>query len=267
MPTHHGRVAIVTGAASGIGRAAVERIVADGGSVVAVDRDQAALEWTKAAPNGERIAVLAGDVTSSELNDAAAALAVERFGRLDASVLNAGIAMSGDLLTMPLDELDRVLEVNVKAVVLGIRSAVAAMRQSSAGGSTDRGSIVVTASTSGLAGDPNMWPYNASKGAVINLVRAAALDLGPEGIRVNAVCPGPTETGMTTRIKSLPAIYDALRDRTALQRWGQPSEIAAVISFLASSDASFVTGAAIPVDGGITASTGQFLPVPRPSPS
>jgi meso-butanediol dehydrogenase / (S,S)-butanediol dehydrogenase / diacetyl reductase len=264
MPSHQGRVAVVTGAASGIGRAAVERIVADGGSVVAVDRDDAALGWVSAAPGAERIAVLAGDVTSANLNDAAVALAVERFGRLDASVLNAGIAMSGDLLSMPIDELDRVLDVNVKAVVLGIRAAVPAMRASAANG-RDRGSIVVTASTSGLAGDPNMWPYNTSKGAVINLVRAAALDLGPEGIRVNAVCPGPTETGMTTRIKSIPAIHESLRERTALQRWGQPEEIAAVIAFLASGDASFVTGAAVPVDGGITASTGQFLPNPRPT--
>ncbi len=263
MPSHHGRVAVVTGAASGIGRAAVERLVADGGSAVAVDRDGSALAWVSSHPEAERIAMIAGDVTSADLNDAAVALALERFGRLDAAVLNAGISMSGDLLHMPLEELDRVLDVNVKAVVLGIRSAVTAMRKSPPGTGSDRGSIVVTASTSGLAGDPNMWPYNTSKGAVVNLVRAAALDLGPEGIRINAVCPGPTETGMTTRIKSLPGMYEALRARTALQRWGQPSEIAAVISFLASSDASFVTGAAIPVDGGITANTGQFLPVPR----
>ena len=263
MPSEHDRVTIVTGAASGIGRAVVERLVDDGGSVVAVDLNGSALMWTSSHAEADRIAVVAGDVTSADLNDAAAALALDRFGRLDASVLNAGIAMSGDLLRMPLEELDRVMDVNVKAVVLGIRSAVAAMRKSPSGSGTDRGSIVVTASTSGLAGDPTMWPYNTSKGAVINLVRAAALDLGPEGIRINAVCPGPTETGMTTRIKSLPSVYDGLRERTALQRWGQPQEIAAVIAFLVSSDASFVTGAAIPVDGGITASTGQFLPIPR----
>ena len=108
-----------------------------------------------------------------------------------------------------------------------------------------------------------MWPYNTSKGAVVNLVRAAALDLGADAIRVNAVCPGPTETGMTARLQHLPEAYEGLRRRIALQRWGQASEVAAVISFLASADASFVTGAVIPVDGGITANTGQFLPRER----
>jgi meso-butanediol dehydrogenase / (S,S)-butanediol dehydrogenase / diacetyl reductase len=251
MGMHDGRVVVVTGAASGIGRASVERFVAEGGSVVAVDRAADALAW---ATGHDRIAVLVGDVTDPDLNDDAVAMAVEQFGWLDASVLNAGISMSGDLLSMPLTELDRVLDVNVKAVVLGMRSAIPAMR------GTGGGSIVVTASTSGLGGDPGMWPYNTSKGAVVNLVRAVALDLGADGIRVNAVCPGPTRTAMTARIQSVPEVDEGLRRRIPLQRWGLASEIAAVISFLASADASFMTGAIVPVDGGITASTGQFLP-------
>ncbi len=193
-------------------------------------------------------------MTDPEVNDASVAMAVERFGRLDASVLNAGIAMSGDLLTMAMTEPERVLAANVKAVVLGMRSAIPAMRV--AGG----GSIVVTASTSRLAGDPGMWPYNTSKGAVANLVREAALELGADAIRVNAVCPGPTRTAMTARIQSVPEVDEGLRRRIPLQRWGLATEIAAVINFLASSEASFVTGAIVPVDGGITASTGQFLP-------
>ena len=251
MGAHDGRVAVVTGAASGIGRAAAERIVAEGGSVVACDRDEAQLTW---AADNDRIATVTGDVTDVATNERAVSVAIERFGRVDAIVLNAGIAMSGDLLTMPIEQFDRVIDVNVRAVVLGMRAAIPDMRR--AGG----GAIVVTASTSGIGGDPNMWPYNTSKGAVINLVRATAIDLAADNIRVNAVCPGPTETGMTIGIRHVPEIYDGLRRHIPMQRWGKPSELAAAISFLASPDASFITGVALPVDGGITANTGQFLP-------
>ena len=251
MGAHDGRVAVVTGAASGIGRAAAERIVAEGGSVVACDRDEAQLTW---AADNDRIATVTGDVTDVATNERAVSVAIERFGRVDAIVLNAGIAMSGDLLTMPIEQFDRVIDVNVRAVVLGMRAAIPDMRR--AGG----GAIVVTASTSGIGGDPNMWPYNTSKGAVINLVRATAIDLAADNIRVNAVCPGPTETGMTIGIRHVPEIYDGLRRHIPMQRWGKSSELAAAISFLASPDASFITGVALPVDGGITANTGQFLP-------
>jgi 3-oxoacyl-[acyl-carrier protein] reductase len=244
------RVAIVTGAASGIGRATAERLVAADTSVVLVDREP--IEW--AAALGDAAVSVAGDVADEATNAAAVEAALARFGRLDAAVFNAGVSMSGDLLGLPLEQFDRAIEVNVRAVVVGMRSVVPAMR---AGGG---GRIVVTASTSGIAGDPNMWAYNTAKGAVINLVRAAAVDLGADAITVNAVCPGPTETGMTRGISSMPEVYESLRRRIPLQRWGQPEEIAAMIGFLTSPEASFVNGAIIPVDGGITASTGQFLP-------
>ncbi len=248
------RVAIVTGAAAGIGRATVERLVAAGMNVVAVDLDRDRFGWLDAQGIGDAVEVVVGDVTDPALNAAAVAAALQRFGRLDAAVFNAGVSMSGDLLDLPMEQFDRALDVNVRAVALGMRSVVPAMRAAGVG------RIVVTASTSGIAGDPNMWAYNTSKGAVINLVRAAAVDLGPDNITVNAVCPGPTETEMTARIKGAPALHDRLRRAVPLQRWGQPAEIAAVIAFLVSTEASFVNGAVIPVDGGITASTGQFLP-------
>ena len=250
------RVVIVTGAASGIGRATVERLVDAGASVVAVDRTPDTLAWTEQHGAAERIHPVVGDVTSPDVNDRSVAAAVERFGRLDAAVFNAGVSMGGDLLDLPMDDFDRSIEVNVRAVALGIRAVVPTFR---AGGA---GRIVVTASTSGIGGDPNMWAYNTAKGAVINLVRSAAVDLGPDGITVNAVCPGPTETAMTERIRSLDT-YEELRRRIPLQRWGRSEEIAAVIDFLTSADASFVNGAVVPVDGGITANTGQFLPRER----
>jgi 3-oxoacyl-[acyl-carrier protein] reductase len=218
--------------------------------VVVVDREP--IEWAEVL--GDAAVTVVGDVAEPATNAAAVDAALDRFGRLDAAVFNAGISMSGDLLGLPIDQFDRAIEVNVRAVVVGIRAVVPAMR---AGGG---GRIVVTASTSGIAGDPNMWAYNTAKGAVVNLVRAAAIDLGADAITVNAVCPGPTETGMTRGIASMPEVYDSLRRRIPLQRWGRPDEIAAVIGFLTSADASFVNGAIIPVDGGITASTGQFLP-------
>lgn len=245
------RVAVVTGGASGIGRATVERLRRSGAAVVVVDRDAGDLV------DGPSLRVVIGDVTSAEVNQSAVALAEDAFGGLDAVVLNAGVAASGDIVDLPIEVFDRTWEVNVRAVLLGIRAAVPALRRRGSG------RIAVTASTSGIAADPGMWPYNSAKAAVINLVRGAALDLARDGITVNAICPGPTETAMTAGIRTVPAVHDALARAVPMQRWGEADEVAAVIEFFVSEAASFVTGAVIPVDGGITASTGQFAPTPR----
>jgi len=249
---HDGRVAIVTGAASGIGRAISELLMQGGASVVAQDMDAEALTWTE---DHRGVVAQVGDVTSVEDNAAMVDLAMKRFGRLDTLVLNAGVTMPGNIETLPMDSFDQVLNVNLRGCVLGLKAAVPALC------SSGQGAVVMTASVSGLGGDPGMWAYNAAKGGVVNLVRAAAVELGHRGVRVNGVCPGPTRTGMTAVIENAaPEAFEALRRRVVLQRWAEPQEVAAVIDFLVSPAASFVTGVLIPVDGGISASTGQFTP-------
>ncbi len=247
-----GLVAVVTGAASGIGRATVERVVAAGGSAVAMDLDGERLDWVDST---ERVAAFAGDVTDEAANLAAVSLAEERFGRVDSVILNAGFPAAGSMEGLPLEQFDRVVEVNLKGPLLGIRAAAPALRRN--GG----GAIVVTASVSGLGGDPGMFAYNAAKGGVVNLVRAAAIELANQQIRVNAVCPGPIRTHMTEPvIEADPGWAEGLLAHVPLGRWGEADEVAAVIEFLASPAASFVTGVVLPVDGGIRAGSGQFRP-------
>lgn len=255
MSAFHDRVAIVTGAASGIGRATVERILERGGRAVAVDLDAEKLGWV----GGLKGAIAhAGDVSREDTNAAMVETALRAFGRLDVLVLNAGLPSQGTLDGLPLDAFERVLDVNLRGCVLGLRAALPALRR--AGGAA----VVMTASVSGLGGDPGMWAYNTAKGAVVNLARAASLELAREGIRVNCVCPGPIRTGMTAPvISALPQVAEALRSRIPLQRWGEAGEAAEAICFLASESASFITGAILPVDGGITASSGQFAPPQR----
>jgi NAD(P)-dependent dehydrogenase (short-subunit alcohol dehydrogenase family) len=255
LSSFHGRVAIVTGAASGIGRATVERILERGGRTVAVDLDKDKLGWL-----GDRADALplAGDISREDTNAAMVEAALRAFGRVDVVVLNAGLPAQGTLDGLSLDVFERVLDVNLRGCVLGLRAALPALR--SAGG----GSVVMTASVSGLGGDPGMWAYNTAKGAVVNLVRAASLELAHQRIRVNCVCPGPIRTGMTAPvIAALPQVAEALRSHIPLQRFGEPGEVAEAICFLASDAASFITGAILPVDGGITASSGQFAPPRR----
>ena len=159
---------------------------------------------------------LAGDVTDPNVNDQMVALAVDNYGPLDGAVLNAGILAQGDIVRGSMTDYDRVMDVNVRGVALGLKWSVAAMASTG-------GSVTITGSVSGLRGDSGLWAYNVSKGAVVNLARAAALDLGHLNIRVNAVCPGPIHTGLTEETKGT-EIGDAMEARLPLGRFGEPEE-------------------------------------------
>ena len=253
MSDWRGRVAIVTGAASGIGRAATKLILDQGGRVVAVDLAAPGLAWlADVDPDGVRTRTVVGDVTTEAVN-AQAVAAAEAMGGLNAMLLNAGLPANGSIEALDMATFDRVIAVNLRAVVLGVRAGLPALRKSAAP------AIVVTASVSGLGGDPGLWAYNAAKGGVVNFVRSAALELGRAGIRINAVCPGPIHTGMTTAILQTP-VHEELRRHIPLGRWGEAEEVAAVLAFLASPVASFVNGAIVPVDGGVFAGSAQFTP-------
>jgi meso-butanediol dehydrogenase / (S,S)-butanediol dehydrogenase / diacetyl reductase len=257
----NGPVVLITGAASGIGRAAVGLYAERGHRVIAVDLDAGRLSALFSLAADGQVLTVTGDVATAEANEQAVRLALSAFGRLDAAVLNAGIGGGGPLEGPgAIERFDRIIAVNLRGVLLGIRSAVPALR--AAGG----GAIVATSSVSGLRGDPGTWAYNASKAAVINLVRGLATDYAAQNIRINAIAPGLTATALTAGQTADPTLGPVLTRRIPQQRWADPSEQAEVLWFLTSPAASYITGATIPVDGGLSANGGILLP-PAPEKS
>ncbi len=250
MSSLSGKCALVTGGASGIGRATVIALSAAGADVVVVDLNEAqgaAVVREIVAAGGQAVFVK-GDVTRATDCHHVVNVAVERFGRLDVLFNNAGIIRRASVVDTTEDEWDRVMAVNVKSIFLMCKAAVPVMAR--AGG----GSIINTGSGWGLKGGGNAASYCASKGAVVNLTRAMAIDHGPQGIRVNCVCPGDTDTPMlrteAQQLGQTEASFLAEAAERPLRRFGKPSEIAQAVLYLASDAASYVTGAALVVDGG-----------------
>lgn len=235
-----GRAAIVTGAARGIGAATAARLAQEGGAVLLVDREEEVA--VRAASIGA--AALRLDLTEPGAGERVVAEARDRFGRLDILVNNAGISGSRPLADCDDALLDRIIGTNLTAVLKMTRAALPHLPRPG-------GRIVNVASVFGIAGYPGSTPYAVAKAGVAQLTRQLAADLAPEGILVNAVAPGLIETAMTRDRLHHDADYrNAMLHPTPQRRAGQPEEVAAVIAFLASADASFISGEVIAVDGG-----------------
>lgn len=250
MTRFNDKTVLVTGAASGIGLATARRFLDEGARVVMLDIDGAKLEEAVARLPQDRVLVQVGDTADKATASAAVKAAVERFGALHILVNNAGVAAEGDILKTSEEDFDRVLAVNVAGYFHMAKAAMPELVKT-------RGSIVMTSSVSGLGGDWNMFAYNTSKGAVSNMVRAMAMDAAKDGVRVNAVNPSFTKTGMTEDMVADPELVAKFRERMPLGAPADPEGVAAAMAFLASDDARLITGVNLPVDAGLMASNGQ----------
>ena len=245
------KVAVVTGAAAGIGRATALAFAAEGASVAVIDRheEQGALVAEQIRDTGGSALFIPADVSQSDHVASMVQATMSRFGRLDFAFNNAGIeGDSGPIEECSNENWDRTLAVNLTGVFYCMRAEIPAMRES--GG---HGSIVNCASIAGLNGFPGLAAYVASKHGVNGLTRSAALELATDGIRVNSICPGAIETEMIQRLKvEQPEMLERTIAAHPLGRLGQPEEIAATVMWLCSTGAGFITGQAVAVDGGYT---------------
>ncbi|MEQ8557677.1 MAG: SDR family oxidoreductase [Henriciella sp.] len=244
------KTVIITGAGSGIGAATAKRFSADGWNVVLNGRTRDKLEDVAKDLAGDRTLVIDGDVSNANDVSHLVAETVSRFGGLDCLVNNAGIAKMGAPGDLSQDDFQQLLSINVTGIYNTTTEALPHLKDA-------KGSIVNTSSVSGLGGDWKMFGYNTSKGAVSNMTRAMALDLGKYGVRVNAVAPSVTRTQMSEGIREDDEKMSMVKNRIPMKRAAEPEEIASVIAFLAGPDAGFVNGVILPVDGGLTASNGQ----------
>ncbi|HUO73220.1 MAG TPA: SDR family NAD(P)-dependent oxidoreductase [Solirubrobacteraceae bacterium] len=246
-----GKVALITGGAGSIGLATARAYVAEGARVLIVDLDERALERAAASVPGDAIAWAAADVTDSEQVRGTVAATVEKFGKLDIAFANAGIfGVVAPVTDYPVEVFERVMAVNVVGCFLVAQHALAVMEQG--------GSLIINSSVVGLTSDRGIAAYATSKHAVIGLMRTAAKEMAPKGIRVNSLHPGPTDNDFQHAIE-VEAI-GASREESAqvfdqmipLARHAAPDEIAQTVVFLGSDESRFITGATIAVDGGLS---------------
>jgi NAD(P)-dependent dehydrogenase (short-subunit alcohol dehydrogenase family) len=247
-----GKVAIVTGAGSGIGKASAELFAQEGASVVVVDwnRETGAQAVEAIRGSGGEAVYCYADVSNSQHVEAMVNTAVQKYGRLDALLNNAAIQIMAKLAETTEDVWDRIQSVNLKGVFLGCKYAIPAMIR--CGG----GSIINMASVLGFVGDPDLAAYCAAKGGIIALTKAGALTYGPQGVRMNCICPGDVETPLVQDYFNKDPDPDRLRQEVsskyALRRIASPREVAQLAVFLASDESSFVTGSTMVIDGGLT---------------
>lgn len=243
-----GRKAVVLGAGSGIGRESALALAAHGATVVCADRDLTAA--TESASMGPSLSAYALDVLDSEAVERAA----EELGPVDVLVFTAATNVRKRLLDYTAEEFDRVVALNLRAAFDLVRAFGRGMAE------RGRGSIIGFSSIRAVAVEPGQGVYAATKAGLVQLLRTTAAELGPAGVRVNAVAPGVVDTPLTAQIRSVPEWSEAYAAKSALGRWSRPCELAGAVVYLASDASSFVTGSQLYVDGGWTAIDGRFTP-------